>query len=242
MRQAFFSVLFTASAVCGAGAESARPRAKAPQVEARVTNTGQVVPVTSGVERLNDTPATAPPAICPSSTSMTSDAARALVLSIAQEENFYPEFVLAVAHAESQFDVNAVSPKGAIGLMQLEPRTATHYRVNICDPADNVRGGIRFLRELHAKYRNPLFILAAYNAGETALAEARGVPPFPETVRFVANVLNEFYEWPPVAAKNAWVAGGARDRSAPMTDARQKSPDGTRQDDRWQSGFVWNVE
>ena len=129
---------------------------------------------------------------------------RALVLKVAQEEGFYPEFVLAVAHAESQFDPNAISPRGAIGLMQLEPATADRYKVKICDPADNVRGGVRFLRDLHARYKNPLFILAAYNAGEEYLQQYRGVPPFPETVRFVATVVNEFYDWPaPASEKSA---------------------------------------
>ena len=242
MRRTLFIVASLALGLHGATAESSGGRSKATPNEATVTAAGKVVPAPSSVEKLAESGPSRADSACLASNAMTPTAARELVLKIAQEENFYPEFVLAVAHAESQFDVNAVSPKGAIGLMQLEPATAERYRVKICDPAGNVRGGIRFLRELHAKYRNPLFILAAYNAGETALAEARGVPPFPETVRFVANVLNEFYEWPPAAAKNATVAGGAHDRRAPMVDARQKSPDGAPQDDRWQSGFVWNVE
>ncbi len=136
----------------------------------------------------------APP--CGAPIDMDAATARALVEKIAKEEAFYPEFVLAVAHGESRFDPNALSPKGAIGLMQLEPATAERYKVNICDPVDNVRGGIRFLRDLHARYRNPLFILAAYNAGEENLQQYHGVPPYPETVRFVATVLNEFYDWP----------------------------------------------
>ena len=139
---------------------------------------------------------------CSAPIDMDAATARTLVEKIAKEESFYPEFVLAVAHGESRFDANALSPKGAVGLMQLEPATAERYKVNICDPADNVRGGVRFLRDLHARYRNPLFILAAYNAGEENLQQYHGVPPYPETVRFVATVLNEFYDWPAPDAKN----------------------------------------
>jgi hypothetical protein len=159
-------------------------------------------------------------------------------MKIAQEENFYPEFVVAVAHAESQFDVNAESPRHAIGLMQLEPATAQRYRVKICDPADNVRGGIKFLRELHARYKNPLFILAAYNAGEETLRQYRGVPPFPETVRFVASVLNEFYDWPAAGAKHSRAAPSGRSGPSPG----QPSSESDASEDQWKSGFVWNVE
>ena len=66
-------------------------------------------------------------------------------------------------------------------------RTApTHGISRGGDPEANVRGGVRFLRFLHDRYKNPFFILAAYNAGEEAVQKSRGVPPYPETVRFVA--------------------------------------------------------
>jgi soluble lytic murein transglycosylase-like protein len=173
---------------------------------------------------------------------MDAATARALVEKIAKEEAFYPEFVLAVAHGESRFDPNALSPKGAVGLMQLEPATAERYKVNICDPADNVRGGVRFLRDLHARYRNPLFILAAYNAGEENLQQYHGVPPYPETVRFVATVLNEFYDWPAPERKTR--QGAAARGRAPKSDPtlQEASSSGGAGDNRWQSGFVWNVE
>ena len=116
--------------------------------------------------------------------------------------------------------------------MQLEPETAKHYGVNICDPADNVRGGVRFLRDLHSRYRNPLFILAAYNAGEKALLEHGGVPPFPETVSFVAAVVNEFYDWPKINGKTRDDRGSGA--AAPQIESAK--------DHNWRSGFVWNVE
>jgi hypothetical protein len=124
--------------------------------------------------------------------------------------------------------------------MQLEPETARHYRVDICDPADNVRGGVRFLRDLHSRYRNPLFILAAYNAGETALTEHGGIPPFPETVKFVAEVVNDFYDWPGISGKKTGRSRVAR--SAVSAASRASVREEGFKDERWRSGFVWNVE
>jgi len=211
-------------------------------VEAAVTPGGKVVPVQPAVERLNDRTGAKPRSPCGAPIDMDAATARALVEKIARQEDFYPEFVLAVAHGESRFDPNALSPKGAVGLMQLEPVTAERYKVNICDPADNVRGGVRFLRDLHARYRNPLFILAAYNAGEENLQQYHGVPPYPETVRFVATVLNEFYDWP--APDRKILAGAAARGRGPKSDpaSQEASSSGVAGDNRWQSGFVWNVE
>lgn len=131
--------------------------------------------------------------------------------------------------------------------MQLEPATLARYRVNLCNPRDNVRGGVRFLRDLYAKYRNPLYILAAYNAGERALTDARGVPAFPETVRFVADVLNDFYAWPPVTAdaapRVARAPSGitpARTPSAVPARAPAREAKST-PDPSWASGFVMHL-
>ncbi|WP_246811596.1 lytic transglycosylase domain-containing protein [Mesorhizobium silamurunense] len=142
-------------------------------------------------------PATgAPQSPCPGTVSMPTDVAKALVLRVATEEGFHPEFVQSVAKVESRYVSTALSQKGAYGLMQLTPDTARRFKVDLCDPEANVRGGVRFLRALQERYRNPIFILAAYNAGEDAIQKSRGVPPYPETVRFVADVMNDFYAWP----------------------------------------------
>ena len=169
--------------------------------------------------------------------------AEALVRRIAQAEDFYPDFVLSVARIESHFRADQVSPKGAIGLMQLMPATAARFAVDICDPADNVRGGIRYLRILHDRYHNPFYMLAAYNAGEDAVAQYRGVPPFPETVRYVADVINDFYILPPPGVASSASATGAsgkhlsarRPSSAPSTAAAQPEAG-------WSQGFVMHVE
>jgi hypothetical protein len=164
--------------------------------------------------------------------------AEALVKRIATEESFYPDFVLSVARTESHFHMEVISPKGAIGLMQLMPATALRFAVEICDPADNVRGGVRYLRWLHDRYKNPFFILAAYNAGETAVDEYRGVPPYPATVQYVAAVLNDFYTWPlPGPAGVAPGAGRTKGRQA----AQETAPGGGTVPG-WSQGFVMHVE
>jgi soluble lytic murein transglycosylase-like protein len=233
MRGAALGILFALGAASQALAgEAAIARGRA--LEAMVSSSGKVVPTPvagSDVERATEGAAKKTES-CPEPGPMPAGAAHDLVEKIAREENFYPDFVLAVARAESHFQSDAVSPRGAIGLMQLESETAKHYGVNICDPADNVRGGVRFLRDLHSRYRNPLFILAAYNAGEKALLTHGGVPPFPETVSFVAAVVNDFYDWPRISGKTG------NERGPPAAAQQQEGA----KDHNWRSGFVWNLE
>src|ERR1019366_7419537 len=94
-----------------------------------------------------------------------------------------PDLVNSVIHAESGFNSRAVSPKGARGLMQLMPATASELGVNdAVDPQANVGGGTRYLRELLERYNFDLVkALAAYNAGPERVEQYRGVPPFHET-------------------------------------------------------------
>lgn len=99
--------------------------------------------------------------------------------------------VKAVMHAESAFNRFATSRKGASGLMQLMPATAERYGVyDIYDPVQNVRAGVHYLKELMQLFDNeyPL-VLAAYNAGENAVKEHKGVPPYAETRNYVKKVL-----------------------------------------------------
>ena len=99
--------------------------------------------------------------------------------------------VRAVIHAESDFNANAVSPKGASGLMQLMPETALRYGVrDIFDPEQNIIGGVHYLRDLLETFgHNVRLALAAYNAGEQAVLRYGGVPPYPETLRYVNRVM-----------------------------------------------------
>ncbi len=102
-----------------------------------------------------------------------------------------PQLVLAIIKAESNFDPLAVSPKNAMGLMQLIPDTAARF--NVGDPFDikqNLRGGMAYLRWLLAYFEGDLaLVAAAYNAGEGTVERYRGVPPFGETQAYVARVL-----------------------------------------------------
>src|SRR5208282_160580 len=105
-----------------------------------------------------------------------------------------PDFVNSVIKAESGFNVRAVSPKGAQGLMQLMPGTASQLGVrNAFDPRANVEGGTRYLRELLERYNFDLVkALAAYNAGPQRVEQFGGVPPYYETKAYVARVVRDF--------------------------------------------------
>ncbi len=103
--------------------------------------------------------------------------------------------VKAVIRAESGFNPQAVSPKGAMGLMQLMPDTSRDMGVlNPFDPLDNIDGGTRYLRLLLDRFNNDIVLaLAAYNAGPENVAKYKGVPPYDETQTYVQRVL-EYYQ------------------------------------------------
>lgn len=102
--------------------------------------------------------------------------------------------VAAVLEAESGGEVEAVSPKGALGLMQLMPETAGALGVaDALDPEQNVRGGARYLRQMLDRFGSLPLALAAYNAGPGAVRQYGGVPPFAETRRYVATVLESLW-------------------------------------------------
>ena len=99
--------------------------------------------------------------------------------------------VEAIVAVESNFNPWAISPKGAMGLMQLMPETAQRYAVHDpFDPLQNIAGGTRYLRDLLYRFDGDLpQALAAYNAGETAVVRYRGIPPYPETKDYIQKVL-----------------------------------------------------
>ena len=99
------------------------------------------------------------------------------------------ELVRSVMAAESGFKRAAISPKGAIGLMQLMPGTAQSLGADAYDPAQNVDAGARYLRDLLEKYNYGLrHALAAYNAGPGAVDKYNGVPPYRETIDYVGRI------------------------------------------------------
>jgi soluble lytic murein transglycosylase-like protein len=120
---------------------------------------------------------------------------RQLVAHASRTHGISARLLHAVIRAESNYEANAVSRAGALGLMQVMPDTATRFGVDdALDPAANIEAGAQYLRSLLARYDGDLVLaLAAYNAGEGAVARHGGVPPYPETTRYVERVLR-YYE------------------------------------------------
>lgn len=119
-----------------------------------------------------------------------------LIAEAARAHSLEPALLHALITVESGYNPRAVSPKGAIGLMQLMPETARRYAVrDIWDPRENLAAGARYLRDLLALFGNNLGLaLAAYNAGEAAVIEAGNrIPPIPETRSYVPRVLQHYY-------------------------------------------------
>jgi transglycosylase-like protein with SLT domain len=113
---------------------------------------------------------------------------------VATRHRVPPRLVAAVIAVESEFNPRAVSRRGAQGLMQLMPATASSLDVqDSFDTRENIEGGVRHLRVLMDRYRNDLpVVLAAYNAGDTAVLNYRGVPPYRETRQYVIRVLRRY--------------------------------------------------
>jgi hypothetical protein len=119
-----------------------------------------------------------------------------LIADAAKRNGLPVEFVKSVVAAESAFRADAVSPKGAIGLMQLMPATAREYGAEASDPRQNIEAGTQYLRDLLLKYQHDdhqvLRALAAYNAGPGAVDRYHGVPPYRETIEYITRVLRKY--------------------------------------------------
>ena len=120
-----------------------------------------------------------------------------LIGSAANTNHLDPNLAKAVATVESGLNPSAVSGAGAMGLMQLMPKTAADLGVsNLLDPAQNALGGTKYLKTLLDKYHQSLpNALAAYNAGPTAVDKAHGVPPFAETKQYIEKVLAQYHAY-----------------------------------------------
>ena len=117
-----------------------------------------------------------------------------LVHKLAPQYAVDPKLVLAVMSTESAFNARAISPKNAQGLMQLIPETAERFGVKQAfNPAENIRGGLAYLRWLLAFFQGDVpLVLAAYNAGERAVEKYRGIPPYPETRSYVKKITSVY--------------------------------------------------
>ena len=146
-----------------------------------------------------------------------------LARTTAEEEGVRPDLVIGVVHAESGSGRTQTSPKGALGPMQMMPATAHAYGVSdICDPTQNIRGGVRYLKDLLTEFGgDEMNALAAFNAGPTAVYRHKGVPPFEETALYVVSIMNRTKTFrgkaataasaeapaPDIAAASGWTGG-----------------------------------
>jgi len=113
-----------------------------------------------------------------------------IIDAVAAANDVSPKLVRAVIQVESNFQETALSPKGAMGLMQLMPETARRFDVaDPYNPRQNIEGGIKYLRTLLDRFPNVGLALAAYNAGEGAVERFRGIPPYAETQNYVRQIL-----------------------------------------------------
>jgi len=161
-------VLFTATG------ETAMPRSAVVEIEALPVQAAEAAPPEPEPEPAAKTP-------------------RDLVRAAAVRYGLPAPFVESVARAESAFDPRAISHKGAIGLMQLMPSTAKALGADPYDATQNAEAGAKLLRELLLKYQGDVRLaLAAYNAGEGAVAKYRGVPPYRETEGYIERVLRHY--------------------------------------------------
>lgn len=119
-----------------------------------------------------------------------------LIRRAAKEHGLNAALIERVIAAESNFNPRAISRKDAFGLMQLLPETAAQYNVmNLFDPAENIDAGTRYLKALLDQYDGNLRLaLAAYNAGPEAVKRYSGVPPFPETQKYVRRITSQMAE------------------------------------------------
>ena len=132
-----------------------------------------------------------------------------------------PAFVRSVAQIESGLQQRAISPKGAIGLMQLMPATATGLQVDPREASANASGGARYLRELLLRYHgDSVLALAAYNAGPGAVQKYKGAPPYEETRRYIVKVLAEY-------KKQLQASGAAANSPARKPGSNSSKPSAT---------------
>jgi soluble lytic murein transglycosylase-like protein len=128
-----------------------------------------------------------------------------MVTRVEREYGLPSGIVDAVIYQESRGRMNAVSPKGALGLMQLMPGTAAQLGVNPYDPDQNIRGGARYLRQQIDRFGSIPLALAAYNAGPGAVTKYGGIPPYRETQNYVATILRR---WQPPTLPTIFAPAG----------------------------------
>jgi transglycosylase-like protein with SLT domain len=145
-----------------------------------------------------------------------------LISQAAANHSLDPRLVKSVMLVESGFNASAVSPKGARGLMQLMPATASRHGVkNSHNPAENIAGGTRYLSHLLEMFDGNLEkSLAAYNAGEAAVERYGGIPPYNETRNYVRKALTAYYGTPYMGGAGSLGGGFGRPAAKPIRIGR----------------------
>jgi soluble lytic murein transglycosylase-like protein len=159
------------------------------------------------------------------SAEMDPQSLRELVQTEAKRAGIDDKLALAILDQETSNGANLNSPKGARGPMMLMPQTAAQYGVkDICNPNENVRGSMLFLKDLIAQFQgNMMLVAAAYNAGSERVFQAKGVPANSETVRYVAAVTNQYYGLGDLAARRG-KHSASRSRGVQETSESEPSP------------------
>ena len=183
------------------------------------------------------------PASC--DTRIDTEALKALVWRQAKAVGVDPQLALTILSLESN-DGNALnSDQGARGPMQLIPSTAARYGVtDICDPEQNVRGGLLFLKDLVEQFQgNLMLVAAAYDAGPERVYDAKGVPAIAETVRYVARAANKYYGLNVFASRRKHAAVAPRPAEAPVVvaEAAETGPPAQHPRQEWIGGSVLYV-
>src|SRR5712692_2124518 len=193
-----------------------------------VGNSSYVDIATDQIERFEKdlAPPVAPVAVAPLSVAppLKPQNLNEVINTISDRHHIDPDLINSVIHAESGFNPRAVSPKGARGLMQLMPQTASKLGVsNPFDPGANVEGGTRYLTELLERYNFDLVkALAAYNAGPGRVEQYRGVPPYYETRAYVAKIVRDFNRKKLAERKAAATAPSGQNKKAAQQSAMVK--------------------
>ena len=177
----------------------------------------------------------------------------AAVEAEAEAQGVDVNLALAIADQESRFgaktQADKETDKGARGPMELMPATAQRFDVkDVCDPTQNIRGGVAYLKELSSRFGgNIIFIASAYNAGEGRVYAAQGVPPLAETVRYAASVANIYYHYDNTLRGGSLSLRTVRERlnnqaaDATTADVPTSAP-GAGSGQKWIGGSVLYVE
>ncbi|HWU61139.1 MAG TPA: lytic transglycosylase domain-containing protein [Ensifer sp.] len=145
------------------------------------------------------------------------DRVRALIAQEAERQGADVRLALAIAEQESANGIKTNSPAGARGIMQLMPATADRYGVkDVCDAEDNIRGGVAYIKDLTQRFHGQIMLIAAaYNAGETRVINAGGIPAIAETVNYTALVTNTYFGFGSVVGAGQNRSGQAEVKIAP---------------------------